>query len=128
VSVVAGLWVMPLVPAEPPTIAQAEISQLLEDVRGSGCAFYRNGSWYDAKKAESHLRTKYQMGRDRLKSAEDFIDRVASKSSLSGRAYEIRCSDGVTIPFSAWLYDSLRRDRSRGIAGSAMPPPSRQPP
>jgi hypothetical protein len=49
---------------------------LLGFVANSGCEFFRNGSWYDGKKAEAHLRYKYETlaTRDRINTAEDFIE------------------------------------------------------
>ena len=73
---------------EPPPAARVEIEYLLQHVGTSGCEFYRNGSWYDAGRAESHLRDKYKYldARHQINSTEDFIDRAATKSSLSGLA------------------------------------------
>jgi hypothetical protein len=114
-GVIASLLLVPLVHAGAPSIAQAEINQLLTVVGISGCEFYRNGSWYDAKTAESHLRNKYQLltARSQVKSAEDFIGVVATRSSLSGIPYKVRCSGGVEFKCSLWLHDELLRYRAR---------------
>src|SRR6266702_6846502 len=82
------LWsLLPLAGArgEAPRATLVEIEYLLQHVGTSGCEFYRNGSWYDAVRAESHLRDKYKYldARHQINSAEDFIDRAATKSSLS---------------------------------------------
>jgi len=56
-----GLAVFPAVHAATPPIAQAEINYLLEFVESSGCEFYRNGTWYDSRKARTHLQSKYEI-------------------------------------------------------------------
>ena len=101
----------------PPQSAQLEINTLLVDVGTSGCEFYRNGSWYDSKRAQSHLHLKYQAlaARDQIASAEDFISRVATRSSLSGNAYLIRCPDTPVQPCGQWLRDQLLRNRARMV-------------
>ena len=98
---------------EAPRAAQVEIEYLLQYVGTSGCEFYRNGSWYDAGRAESHLRDKYKYldTRHQINSAEDFIDRAATKSSFSGLAYQIRCNGGSAVPSGQWLYDALTLHR-----------------
>ncbi len=83
-----------------------EIEYLLSFVGDSDCIFIRNGKEYQAKEAREHLEMKYNHVERRIKTAEDFIDKIASKSSLSGRRYEVRC-DGVTLQTSQWLREAL---------------------
>jgi hypothetical protein len=82
--------------AAPPASAVAEINYLLEFIDRSGCRFYRNGSWYDSHRAQSHLRDKYDFlaARGRIKSADDFIEQAATRSSMSGEEYQIQCEAG----------------------------------
>ena len=101
--------VLPAARAGPPPIAQTEINYLLRFVETSGCEFYRNGSWFDAAKAEGHLRQKYQLlsQENQITTAEDFIERVATKSSLSGQAYKVRCRGGEPVTTNQWLHAAL---------------------
>ena len=110
--VLLGHW--PTAHAAPPAIASTEIKYLLDFVDRSGCQFYRNGSWYDSHRAQSHLRAKYDylVARDRIKSAEDFIDQAATQSSVSGEAYQIRCEAGPALPSTRWLRTALSDYRS----------------
>ncbi len=111
-------------PAAPPPAVQgaagagmqAEITGLLAMVEASGCAFLRNGAWHDSKQARQHLRAKYDYlaARHRIHSTEDFIEKAATRSSLSGTAYSIRCSDGRTVPARDWMHDALARLRAGG--------------
>lgn len=99
--------------AEPPIAARMEVSFLLGFVEGSGCAFFRNGSWYDSHEAQAHLRDKYDYlaARNQINSGEDFIDRAATQSSFSGQAYAVKCAGGAVIKSSQWLRDELVRLR-----------------
>ena len=105
--------------AATPVGVALEINSLLEDVGTSGCEFYRNGTWYDAKRAQAHLHMKYQSlaGGDQIASAEDFIARVATRSSFSGEPYQIRCRGSSVEACATWLREKLRRSRAKGAAG-----------
>jgi hypothetical protein len=101
-------------PAAPPPGALQEIEHLLSFVLNSDCKFYRNGFWYDAKRGEEHLRSKYDYlaKHDEIKAAEDFIDKAASKSSLSGLAYQVKCGVNDPITSAQWLRQELIRFRA----------------
>jgi hypothetical protein len=101
--------VLPVARAAPPAIAQTEINSLLRFVQTSGCEFYRNGTWFDASRAEVHLREKYQYlaQADRIHSAEEFIELAATNSSLSGQPYRVRCGGGEPVTSNQWLYAAL---------------------
>ena len=45
-----------------------------------------------------------------VSSAEDFIERAATKSSMSGQRYQVDCPAGKQDA-SAWLNDELKRLR-----------------
>src|SRR5512139_3574080 len=99
-----GLFSVPVARAEPPINVQMEVNFLLGYVEGSGCAFYRNGTWHDSRTAQAHLRDKYKYlaARNLITTTEDFIDRAATKSSLSGRPYEVRCNGGAVVTSNQW--------------------------
>ena len=112
--VLASLAVLPYADAAQTQETRTEISYLLTYVGSSGCDFFRNGSWYGSKQAEGHLRTKYAAlsaggGAD---TAEEFIAKTATKSSFSGRAYEVRCGRGDIVSSHDWLIDTLTRFRA----------------
>jgi hypothetical protein len=106
--VAAALW-LPAAHADTPVKVQNEVSFLLGYMAGSGCEFYRNGSWYNAQKAVAHLRDKYKYLNDRnlVNTTEQFIDRAASESSLSGKPYQIRCGGAVAANSQGWLRERL---------------------
>ncbi|MGB9110740.1 MAG: DUF5329 domain-containing protein [Telluria sp.] len=98
--------------ADPTT--QREVGQLLDFVAQSNCQFNRNGSWYDARKARVHLQEKYDYldQRGKVPNAEAFIDLAASKSSMSGMPYQVRCGDAPVMPSATWLSTELKRLRT----------------
>jgi len=91
--------------AQPPPQAQREIQQLIDALGRSGCEFQRNGTWYPAVEAQAHLRRKYDYlrKRDLVTTAEQFIERAGTQSSMSGKAYAVRCPGQGTVPSAQWL-------------------------
>ena len=92
--------------------AETEIEYLLSAIGSSECTFVRNGKRHSAEKAESHLRMKYDRGRRYAKSAETFIERLASKSSITRKVYMIECPGAEPQPTGFWLTQRLDELRS----------------
>ena len=88
-----------------------EIVFLLAFVADSDCTFIRNGKQHQGKDASDHLAMKFNHVKDRIKTAEVFIEKVASKSSFTGRPYQVLCGS-VTIPTKLWLQKALAADRA----------------
>jgi hypothetical protein len=99
-----GTVAMP-VRAEPPPQAQREIEQLIQALGASGCQFQRNGKWYPAADAQAHLRRKYDYlrKRDLVATAEQFIERAGTESSMSGKPYQVRCPGQAAVSSADWL-------------------------
>ena len=117
----SGGWVRAAAPADRGRI---EIAYLLEAVAESDCRFFRNGVWYDAARAAAHLRSKYQamLVRFPAPTAEAFIAVVATRSSMTGLAYQMRCEDGPPQPSSDWLRCKLARFREGAEPGMPCAP------
>src|SRR5688572_5848139 len=100
-------------PAAPPAQADREIDRLITALGQSGCQFQRNGSWYDASAAQAHLRKKYAwlVKRDMVDSAEQFIERAGSQSSISGKPYQVRCAGRPPVTSASWLNARLAEIR-----------------
>lgn len=98
------------------SVAQAEIEGLLSRLSSSDCKFQRNGSWYTAVDAQAHLRRKldYLIDRDAVENAEQFIERAASQSSRSGKAYQVQCGKHEPVASGQWLRTQLRALRHGG--------------
>jgi hypothetical protein len=100
--------------AAPSPQAQREIDALISGLGASGCAFERNGRWYEAKAAQTHLRKKYAYlrKRDMADTAELFIERAASESSMSGKPYRVRCPGKAAEPSVQWFRQRLQALRA----------------
>jgi hypothetical protein len=100
--------------AAEPAATKQEIAHLFGTLETSGCQFYRNGSWYVSKDASAHLQSKYKylQDKDLVPSTEKFIERAATESSMSGKAYQIKCADNVAQPSAPWFQAALLKYRS----------------
>ncbi len=89
---------------------EREIAGLLQAVGNSGCEFMRGGKAYPADQAREHLRTKYEYltARGQLVSAEDFIDKAASRSSMLGEDYFMRCAGTAPLRSEQWMRARLK--------------------
>jgi hypothetical protein len=108
----SGAMALPLqAAAEEWRIEEAgQIDALIAAVeRMADAAFIRNGLTYDSTVAAEFLRRKWRAQADRVGSAEDFIEKVASFSSTSGRPYLLRFGDGREIPCSVFLRAELAK-------------------
>ncbi len=115
VLVVSCVWGMASVAFAQNKGVSQEITALLEKLESSQCEFNRNGSWYGASKARSHLERKlaYIEARGELKSTEQFIELAATQSSFTGQAYQVRCHATQAVPSQEWLMSQLKEIRGR---------------
>ena len=82
----------------------AEIDSLIQRVADArGVIFIRNGSEYPAADAAKHLRRKLDASKGRIRTPEAFIDKLGSRSSMSGKAYRVRLPDGRVLDSATWL-------------------------
>ena len=104
-----------------PPVAKAEIDDLLSRLEASSCTFNRNGTWYPATEAKSHLlrKLKYLEDRGAVQNAEQFIERAASSSSTTGQPYLVQCGSGAPVQSGTWLRSQLQGVRSSGQTRSA---------
>lgn len=113
--VIVALAIPAVVASAAPTVkAQREIDGLIAALGDSGCEFERNGSWHDAKTARAHLQKKYDYLRKRgmADTAESFIERGASKSSMSGKPYRVRCPGKAVDTAAHWFEQRLKTLRA----------------
>ena len=109
-TVLALIWV-PGFAADSDIETETEIDFLLTAVGDSGCSFLRNGKTHTSSDAEAHLRMKYRRGKRYASTTENFIDRLASGSSMSRKPYLILCGDAEPVPTVAWFYERLTEYR-----------------
>ena len=90
---------------------KAEIDELISYVGTSGVRFIRNGTEYSGAEGAQHLRDKLAKAGDRVKTTDDFINGIASKSYISGKPYLVKFADGHTQPTGEWLKAHLAETR-----------------
>jgi len=102
------------VPADVPEEQVAEVEYLLNYLADSdNCRMIRNGKSYSAKDGAKHVRRKYNYFRAEISSTEEFIEYAGTKSTKSGRPYEVLCI-GQEPEFSRdWLLQELNSYRSK---------------
>lgn len=121
----AGVLLAPLALAAPMTEEQ-KIDAMIHSVEVlPGAQFIRNGSAYDGKAAADHLRSKRQYAGSRIRTAEDFIQGIASHSSMSGQPYQIRFADGKTENSDVYFHDELKHLE---VQGAPAPAPAKSAP
>ena len=69
--------------------------------------FVRNGKEYDAATAAKFLRGKWEARADEVKTATDFIEKIASASSTSGKPYLVRFKNGKEVECGDYLKEKL---------------------
>ncbi len=94
----------------------AAVNHLILFVENSGYIFIRNGSIYTSKEAADHVRQKYDYltERNQIKTIEDFIEKAASKSSVSGTNYLFRDKGGNEQKVGPWLLAEWKRYKEQG--------------
>ena len=113
IGVAAWLWTGALLAQSSSSVEARKIEHLIAAVaRLSDAKFIRNGAAYDAAKAADHLRLKLREAGERVTTAEDFIRLCASRSSVSGKPYEIEFADGRRISSEAFLRAKLKELQS----------------
>lgn len=70
--------------------------------------FIRNGSEHTAEEAVNHLKRKMRSAGNKISTAEEFIDHLATGSSFSGKPYTIRKPGKEPEPAGAFLHRLLR--------------------
>jgi hypothetical protein len=114
----AALWLSAFIVSAAPTAkAQREIDALIAALGDSGCEFERNGLWHDAKAARAHMQKKYDYLRKRglADTPELFIERGASKSSMSGKPYRVRCPGKAVEASEHWFRQRLQALRAAAV-------------
>ncbi|HEV8725480.1 MAG TPA: DUF5329 family protein [Candidatus Binatia bacterium] len=71
--------------------------------------FIRNGSTYEVATAVRFLRGKWEANDSSVKTAQDFIEKVASASGTSGKPYLIRFKDGREIKSREYFLAELQK-------------------
>jgi hypothetical protein len=103
-----------------PAVALSEeqkIARLIDGVASEpGVAFIRNGTPHSGAEAANQLNRKYQSAGGKGITARQFIEKIASRSSLSGEEYRVKLPDDSERSAGEWLTERLQQ-----IEGAAAP-------
>jgi Family of unknown function (DUF5329) len=92
-----------------PAAEKQKIETLIREVHDlNDASFIRNGSTYNSSHAATFLRRKWQANQSEVRTARDFIDKVASVSGTSGKPYLIRFKDGIEVHSRDFLLEKLK--------------------
>ncbi|AFU98848.1 DUF5329 domain-containing protein [Simiduia agarivorans] len=116
-GLLAIVWMPTALAADLPASEQQRVAFLIESVaRLQGAVFIRNGTEHPAADAAEHLTMKLRRAKNswfappaESWTAELFIDKLASRSSISGKPYQIRFADGSLVNAGDWLRQQLAR-------------------
>ena len=87
-----------------------KIEKLIQTVGDlKDAVFIRNGAEHTPAQAAQHMRNKWERAKDQAKTAEEFIDKIASRSSASGKPYLIRFKDGREVESGTYLHEQLKK-------------------
>lgn len=89
-----------------PASEREKIAALLDDLAASKAVFVRNGTAYSGADAADHLRRKLKAAGDGVRTVEEFVEKLATRSSASGEAYLVR-EGGREQPSGEWFRDRL---------------------
>ena len=95
------------VPAHAAPSEQEKIGYLLDAIASSDLIFIREGREYSGKDARDHLQEKLYFTGRRIKTAQQFIDHIATGSSITGEPYYVKMPDGTKMESKDWLEKKL---------------------
>ncbi len=79
------------------------IEMLITAVEESECQFIRNGKTYTPAESVAHVSRKYKHFKDDIDSVDKFIELSATKSLMSGKAYQIKCGETAAQSSASWM-------------------------
>lgn len=79
------------------------IESAIKLIETSKVTFVRNGDEHSASAAGKFMRGKLRKAGDQVKTFDQFIDNLATKSTTSGLPYMVKLESGTTVPLAQWL-------------------------
>ena len=105
-----ALFALRVAAAAPPPHELSRIERLIRFVETQkDMTFVRNGTEYSCAEAAKFLRGKMEAMGAEVTTAREFIERIATKSSMSGKPYHVKFADGRMMPSAQFLGDELKR-------------------
>jgi len=108
---VLGILILKSLYLQAADTTEHEVRLLIDAIAASHCDFNRNGRQHTAEEAAAHLELKYARAGKRIDSADEFITRLGSSSSFTGKPYLMSC-EGDTLPAGKWMIDALEQIRA----------------
>lgn len=103
--------------ATPSAEEHVVIQTLIQRVeKMSTMTFLRNGGAHTSAEAAQHMQAKYVHFKNKIVTAEDFIELCASRSEMTGKPYMVKLGDAAPVEANAFLKKELRAVRG-------LPPP-----
>ena len=88
---------------------EEKVNHLIDYLRHlSGSVFIRNGQEYSPDKAADHLLSKWNKHKKKVKTAQGFVERLATYSKTD-EPYQIRLQDGHVVKCGDLLNQELKR-------------------
>jgi hypothetical protein len=107
------IFFAPACPAAIPDLQMDEVNHLIEYLRASDCRMIRNGKSYSGRDGARHVQRKYDYYKREISSTEQFVEYAASKSTMSGRLYQVQCPGAPAVSSADWLLEELAGYRNR---------------
>ena len=95
-------------PAADLAAEKQKIETLIKTVAASDVRFIRNGEEHGPVEAAEHLHSKWQRAEEEVKTLNDFIEHIASRSSASGQPYQIKLKNGEIVPAKTWMQEQAK--------------------
>jgi hypothetical protein len=103
------LGVVPVAQATPSEHEDKLITALIERVaKMTTMKFMRNGGAHSSTEAAEHMQAKYAYFKNEIVTAEDFIERCATRSELTGQPYTVKLGNDQEREANAFLQRELR--------------------
>lgn len=90
------------------TTEKQKIDFLLNKLETSDVKFIRSGTEYTGKEAKQHMQRKLDYAGSKIKTVEQFIDYLGTKSSMTGELYYVVQKDGTKVESALWLRQMLK--------------------
>lgn len=85
-----------------------KILRLIDITEKSQMRFVRDGVNYTSSETAEYLRKNYGLAESEIRTAQEFIMNIASKSSATGEIYYAELADGSLLRAEDWYRDRLR--------------------
>ncbi|ARS37587.1 DUF5329 family protein [Pontibacter actiniarum] len=97
-----------------PYTEEQKVNHLIQVIsKMEGATFIRNGSEHTCAEAAEHLESKWEKHKDDVQTAQGFVEKLASRSGLTGEPYRIRFADGTEKTTNEVLMSELQQVEQR---------------